>query len=71
MRIAVHDGRQTALTEGGGIDIARATGGRFSSDVIDALERWDELAYNWGPPPPPSFISPDDLAGLMVGVHGS
>ena len=25
--------------------------------------------YNWGPPPPPSFIQPDDLAGLMTGSH--
>ncbi|WP_037577684.1 VOC family protein [Phaeacidiphilus oryzae] len=26
--------------------------------------------YNWGPPPPPSFINPDDLAELMAGLHG-
>ncbi|MFC4948370.1 VOC family protein [Pseudonocardia sp. GCM10023141] len=26
--------------------------------------------YAWGPPPPPSFLKPDDLAELMVGVHG-
>lgn len=25
--------------------------------------------YNWGPPPPPSFIEPDDLAELMTGAH--
>ena len=25
--------------------------------------------YNWGPPPPPSFIKPDDLAELMTGAH--
>ena len=25
--------------------------------------------YNWGPPPPPSFLSPDDLAELMAGAH--
>jgi catechol-2,3-dioxygenase len=25
--------------------------------------------YNWGPPPPPSFLAPDDLAELMVGAH--
>jgi catechol 2,3-dioxygenase-like lactoylglutathione lyase family enzyme len=25
--------------------------------------------YNWGPPPPPSFLRPDDLAGLMTGSH--
>jgi hypothetical protein len=26
--------------------------------------------YNWGPPPPPSFIRPEDLAALMAGAHG-
>jgi catechol 2,3-dioxygenase-like lactoylglutathione lyase family enzyme len=26
--------------------------------------------YNWGPPPPPSFLAPDDLAELMTGTHG-
>jgi catechol 2,3-dioxygenase-like lactoylglutathione lyase family enzyme len=25
--------------------------------------------YNWGPPPPPSFLAPDDLAALMTGQH--
>ncbi|MFI6325712.1 VOC family protein [Nonomuraea sp. NPDC050556] len=25
--------------------------------------------FNWGPPPPPSFLRPDDLAGLMTGSH--
>jgi catechol 2,3-dioxygenase-like lactoylglutathione lyase family enzyme len=25
--------------------------------------------YSWGPPPPPSFLAPDDLAELMVGAH--
>ncbi|MDL4818515.1 VOC family protein [Actinomadura opuntiae] len=27
--------------------------------------------YNWGPPPPPSFLAPEDLAGLMTGAHSS
>jgi catechol 2,3-dioxygenase-like lactoylglutathione lyase family enzyme len=27
--------------------------------------------YNWGPPPPPSFINPDDLTELMAGLHSS
>lgn len=26
--------------------------------------------YLWGPPPPPSFIKPEDLAEQMIGVHG-
>jgi len=25
--------------------------------------------YSWGPPPPPSFLAPEDLAGLMTGTH--
>ncbi|MFG1922202.1 VOC family protein [Cryptosporangium sp. NPDC048952] len=25
--------------------------------------------YQWGPPPPPSFLAPDDLAALMTGAH--
>ena len=25
--------------------------------------------YSWGPPPPPSFIRPDDLGELMAGLH--
>jgi catechol 2,3-dioxygenase-like lactoylglutathione lyase family enzyme len=25
--------------------------------------------YSWGPPPPPSFLVPDDLAELMTGSH--
>ncbi|WP_009478406.1 VOC family protein [Rhodococcus sp. JVH1] len=27
--------------------------------------------YAWGPPPPPSFLEPDDLAALMTGAHSS
>ncbi|MFI6816039.1 VOC family protein [Nonomuraea sp. NPDC050328] len=25
--------------------------------------------FNWGPPPPPSFLSPEDLGALMTGAH--
>ncbi|WP_327145553.1 VOC family protein [Nocardia sp. NBC_01327] len=25
--------------------------------------------YNWGPPPPPSFLAPEDLADLMINGH--
>ncbi|MGW4375842.1 VOC family protein [Streptomyces albidoflavus] len=25
--------------------------------------------FNWGPPPPPSFLQPEDLAALMTGSH--
>jgi catechol 2,3-dioxygenase-like lactoylglutathione lyase family enzyme len=27
--------------------------------------------YAWGPPPPPSFLEPDDLAALMTGSHAA
>jgi catechol 2,3-dioxygenase-like lactoylglutathione lyase family enzyme len=27
--------------------------------------------FNWGPPPPPSFLSPEDLGALMIGVHSA
>ena len=44
--------------------------------VDDALwtpQTWEGLRglYNWGSPPPPSFLAPEDLAGLMAGAHGS
>lgn len=35
---------------------------------------WDAGArslYQWGPPPPPSFLAPDDLAELMTGAHSA
>jgi catechol 2,3-dioxygenase-like lactoylglutathione lyase family enzyme len=42
--------------------------------VEDAVWRPEVLEgakglFNWGPPPPPSFIRPEDLAGLMTGAH--
>ncbi|GAB2456640.1 VOC family protein [Jatrophihabitans fulvus] len=44
--------------------------------VDDALwtpQTWEGMRglYNWGPPPPPSFLAPDDLAALMTGAHRS
>jgi catechol 2,3-dioxygenase-like lactoylglutathione lyase family enzyme len=27
--------------------------------------------FSWGPPPPPSFLHPDDLTALMAGSHSS
>lgn len=42
--------------------------------VDDALWKpgdWDasKALYSWGPPPPPSFLAPEDLAALMTGAH--
>ncbi|TMR24935.1 fumarylacetoacetate hydrolase family protein [Nonomuraea turkmeniaca] len=66
MRIANYQGRIIALTEGGGIDIAEATGGRIGGDVIDALERWDELAETVAALTGP--VRPIDTAGLCAPV---
>jgi catechol 2,3-dioxygenase-like lactoylglutathione lyase family enzyme len=45
-------------------------------DCIVDDEAWDpriweegKALYSWGPPPPPSFINPDDLAAHMMGTH--
>jgi hypothetical protein len=27
--------------------------------------------YAWGPPPPPSFLHPEDLAAIMTGAHSA
>lgn len=27
--------------------------------------------FSWGPPPPPSFVNPEDLAAMMTGAHSS
>jgi len=27
--------------------------------------------FSWGPPPPPSFLAPDDLAATMTGAHSA
>ena len=52
----------------------------YSSDidciVDDALWKpqvWEgaRALYEWGPPPPPSFLAPDDLAELMTCAHTS
>ena len=55
MRIAQYDGRLTLLTGDGGIDVERATGGRFGTSVLDALERWSEFR--------------DTVAGLTAPTH--
>jgi len=40
-------------------------------DALWTVQDWDGARglYNWGPPPPPSFIQPDDLAAMMTGAH--
>jgi catechol 2,3-dioxygenase-like lactoylglutathione lyase family enzyme len=40
-------------------------------DQVWKPEVWEGMPalYAWGPPPPPSFLRPDDLAELMAGLH--
>lgn len=37
----------------------------WKPEVFDAIKG----LYSWGPPPPPSFLEPEDLAELMMGAH--
>ncbi|CAG7593004.1 VOC family protein [Rhodococcus opacus] len=39
----------------------------WSPEVLHSLQG----LYAWGPPPPPSFLEPDDLAALMTGAHST
>ncbi|GAB2682093.1 VOC family protein [Nocardia goodfellowii] len=39
----------------------------WSPQVLEGLQG----LYAWGPPPPPSFLEPDDLAALMTGAHST
>ncbi|WP_351229093.1 VOC family protein [Streptomyces sp. NPDC002133] len=40
-------------------------------DQLWTPETWEGASalYSWGPPVPPSFIRPDDLAAMMTGAH--
>jgi catechol 2,3-dioxygenase-like lactoylglutathione lyase family enzyme len=39
----------------------------WTPEVLDGAKG----LFNWGPPPPPSFLHPEDLAGLMTGLHSA
>ncbi|WP_194820501.1 VOC family protein [Nocardia sp. XZ_19_385] len=39
----------------------------WSPQVLEGLQG----LYAWGPPPPASFLEPDDLAALMTGAHST
>ncbi|SDC04261.1 Glyoxalase/Bleomycin resistance protein/Dioxygenase superfamily protein [Raineyella antarctica] len=39
----------------------------WSPQVLHGLQG----LYAWGPPPPPSFLEPEDLAALMTGAHSA
>ncbi|WP_194891486.1 VOC family protein [Catenulispora pinisilvae] len=42
-------------------------------DALWSPRVWDEdkALYSWGPPPPPSFVNPEDLAAHMTGAHSA
>jgi catechol 2,3-dioxygenase-like lactoylglutathione lyase family enzyme len=42
-------------------------------DALWAPQVWDDdkALYSWGPPPPPSFVHPEDLAAHMTGAHSA
>jgi hypothetical protein len=42
-------------------------------DALWTPSDWEgsRALYDWGPPPPPSFLEPEDLAGLMTESHSS
>jgi 2,4-diketo-3-deoxy-L-fuconate hydrolase len=58
VRLANLNGRLTALSGQGGIDIEDATGGDFSQDVFAALQRWDELAAAIDGVAPTTIVDP-------------
>ena len=37
----------------------------WQPEVLDGARN----LFGWGPPPPPSFLAPEDLAELMTGSH--
>ena len=43
----------------------------ISDDALWSPRVWegDKALYSWGPPPPPSFVNPEDLAAHMTGAH--
>lgn len=44
MRLADHDGRATLLVEGGGVDVATASDGRFGPDIQALYDEWAAFA---------------------------
>jgi catechol 2,3-dioxygenase-like lactoylglutathione lyase family enzyme len=42
-------------------------------DALWTVQDWEGARglYNWGPPPPPSFVQPDDIAAMMTGAHSN
>ncbi|WP_030903271.1 VOC family protein [Streptomyces sp. NRRL F-5126] len=45
----------------------------IAEDALWSPRVWeaDKALYSWGPPPPPSFVDPEDLAAHMTGAHSA
>jgi len=62
VRLACAAGRAVVLVGDGAADVERHSNGRFSSDPMDALTRWDEfVAYAEGVAEPDSRLDPSSL----------
>ena len=71
------------LTPTGGARFAQDPAGNFAEyyadldcivdDQLWTPGVWEGMKglYSWGPPVPPSFLAPDDLAELMAGMHSA
>lgn len=65
MRIANVDGRLTMVSDGGGLDVERASHGRFSADPALIYPRWAEfLAWVGDHTPQDGALGPIDAAAL-------
>lgn len=65
MRIANVAGRLTVVTGAGGVDVERASDGRFGPDVQSAYDRWDDLVA-WAGGLDPRQAEPLDTARLAA-----
>ncbi|MEH1124990.1 fumarylacetoacetate hydrolase family protein [Micromonospora sp. CPCC 206061] len=65
MRIANHDGRLTVLVAGRGIDVERASGGRFAADMSTVYGRWDEFRDWWSRQSPSALMDFEVDPGLL------
>ena len=68
MRIATAEGRLTLLIEGCGVDVAEASGGRFSSDPQAVFEVWPDFVAWAQALPADAPVHPVDLASEAIGA---
>jgi 2-keto-4-pentenoate hydratase/2-oxohepta-3-ene-1,7-dioic acid hydratase in catechol pathway len=65
MKLANHGGRLSLVVDEGIVDVAEASGGRFTPDPQSIYERWDEFVA-W--PAPTVATAPLDRAALLAPV---